>query len=187
MMNPILLDIPERIEGERIYLRSCKPGDGPMVFEAVSASIKELKPWMPWANTAQSEDASEANIRESYAEFILRKDLRLHIMRSSDDVFLGATGLHRIDWNALKFEIGYWVDSRHAKNGYVTEAVNLLSRFAFDELKANRIEIRVDTENKDSRRIPENTGFTLEGILRHDSYNANGTELRSTCVYSKIR
>ncbi len=41
MMNPILLDIPERIEGERIYLRSCKPGDGPMVFEAGSASIKE--------------------------------------------------------------------------------------------------------------------------------------------------
>ena len=187
MMNPILLDIPERIEGERIYLRSCKPGDGPMVFEAVSASIEELKPWMPWANGIQTEERTEANIRESYADFILRKDLRLHIMRKADDAFLGSTGLHRIDWDALKFEIGYWVDSRHAKNGYVTEAVNLLTRFAFDELNANRIEIRADTENKASRRIPENTGFTLEGILRHDSYNSTGSVLTSTCVYSKIR
>lgn len=186
-MNPILLDIPERIEGERIYLRSCKPGDGPMVHDAMTASIEELKPWMAWANRSQSIDETEVNIRESYAEFILRKDLRLHIMRKADDVFLGATGLHRIDWEALKFEIGYWVDSRHAKNGYVTEAVNLLTHFAFNELNANRIEIRVDTENKASRRIPENTGFTLEGILRHDSYNAAGTTLRSTCVYSKIR
>ena len=186
-MKPILLDIPERIEGERIYLRSCKPGDGPMVYDAVAASIEELKPWMPWANGAQSENETEANVRESYAEFILRKDLRLHIMRKSDDAFLGSTGLHRIDWNVLKFEIGYWVDSRHAKNGYVTEAVNLLTRFAFDKLNANRIEIRVDTENKASRRIPEKTGFTLEGILRHDSYNSTGSVLTSTCVYSKIR
>lgn len=186
-MNPILVDIPERIEGERIYLRTCKPGDGPMIYEAVMASLEELKPWMPWANMTQAEELTEANVRESFANFILRKDLRLNIMRKADDAFLGSTGLHRINWETRKFEIGYWVDSRYAKNGYVTEAVNLLTRFAFDELNANRIEIRVDTENTASRRIPENNGFTLEGILRHDSYDSPGTALRSTCVYSKIR
>lgn len=186
-MNPVLLDFPEKIEGERIYLRPCKPGDGPMVHDAILASLEELKPWMPFAHLNQTVDDTEGNLRKAQAEFILRNDIRLYIMRKEDDAFIGSTGLHRIDWDIRKFEIGYWIDSRYAKKGYMTEAVDLLSRFAFIELDANRIEIRCEPTNVNSRRIPEKLGFTLEGILRKDSLNATRTELRDTCIFAKLR
>ena len=51
-------------------------------------------------------------------------------------------------------------------HGYVTEAVQLLARLAFDRLGANRVEIYVDPQNVRSRSVPERLGFVLEGTLR---------------------
>ena len=186
-MNPILLDIPERIEGNRIYLRTCKPGDGQMVHNALVASKEELKKWMPWAQQTQTVEETEENLRRAQAQFILREDIRLYVMKKEDNTFLGSTGLHRINWDTRSFEIGYWMDSRYTKQGYMTEAVEILTTFAFNELQANRVEIRCDSSNVNSKRIPERLGFTLEGILRNDSYDATGTSLRNTCIFSKLR
>ena len=186
-MEPILLDLPERIEGDRVYIRPCMPGDGKSVYEAVIRSLDELKPWMPWAHFEQSVDAAEKRVREAFAKFILREDFRLHYFLKSDDSFIGSGGYPRLNWETRCFEIGYWIDSRFTGQGYATETANLLVDFAFKFLDANRIEIRVDTKNNASRKVPEKLGFQLEGILRHNSYSADGKILRDTCVYAKIR
>src|SRR5262249_2705803 len=99
--------------------------------------------------------------------------------------FVGATGLHRIDWQVPKFEIGYWCRTSLVGRGYVTEAVAELVRFTFDTLNAARIEIRTDVNNIRSYRIAERLGFTLDCIFRRDARTAQGT-LRDTRVYSLV-
>ena len=47
--NPILLDIPQELTGERLVLRVPRAGDSVMVWPSVRDSLKELKIWMPWA------------------------------------------------------------------------------------------------------------------------------------------
>lgn len=186
-MSSILIEFPERIETDRLYIRPCMVGDGEIIHQAIAASKQELEQWMPWARKAQTTEEVEIGIREAIAEFILRKDFRLNIFRREDDVFIGSTGFHRINWDVRKFEIGYWCDSRHTKNGYITETTEALTKFAFDHFKANRVEIRCDPLNSGSRKIPEKLGFVLEGILRKDSLSADGTVLRDTCVFAKIK
>jgi RimJ/RimL family protein N-acetyltransferase len=185
-VEPILLDLPERIEGERVYIRPCLPGDGKVVYEAVIRSLDELKEWMPWAHFEHSIENAEKLVREAYAKLILRESFRFHYFLKSDDAFLGSGGYPRLNWKTKCFEIGYWIDSTYTGQGYGTETAKLLEDFAFDFFKANRVEIRVDTRNHASRKIPEKLGFQLEGILRKDSYSAEGTILRDTCVYAKI-
>jgi RimJ/RimL family protein N-acetyltransferase len=185
-VNPILREFPGRIESERLYLRPCQPGDGKSVHRAISNSRAEFKAWLPFANSDSTEEETEIGVRKSYARFIDREDIRLHIYRKEDDVFIGSTGLHRIDWDIPKFEIGYWIDTRYSKNGYMTEAVEVLTAFAFDYYAAKRVEIRCDPANENSRHIPEKLGFTLEGILRNSSMSADGLSLRDTCVFAKI-
>ncbi len=34
------------------------------------------------------------------------------------------------------FEIGYWIDSQYSGNGYITEAVNAITQYAFDRYRA---------------------------------------------------
>jgi ribosomal-protein-serine acetyltransferase len=186
IMNPILIDFPNQFETERLLIRMPKPGDGTVVFDAINASINELKPWMPFASKPQTIEQVEENIRHSHSQFLTREDLRLLVFHKKTGDFIASSGLHRIDWNVRKFEIGYWIDTRYSGKGYMTEAVEGISDFAFSELKASRVEIRCDTKNEKSRAIPENLGFDLEGVLRKSSLAVDGTELRDTCVFAKV-
>ncbi|KAB7672870.1 GNAT family N-acetyltransferase [Bacillus sp. B1-b2] len=183
-MKPILIDLPEFIETERLVIRPCMPGDGIDVHKSIKRSLEDLKPWMAFANKVQTVEEVEEGVRESYAKYILRQDLRLHIYLKETDEFIGSTGLHSIDWKVRVFEIGYWCDSLHTNQGYITESTIALIKLAKDSLKANRIEIRVDTRNKKSRAIPVKLGFTLDGVLKNESLSADGETLRDMCIYS---
>lgn len=183
-MKPILIDLPERMETERLFLRPCMPGDGKDVYESIQRSQDDLKPWMVFANKEQTLEEVEAGIRESYAKYILREDLRLHIYLKDTNEFIGSTGLHSIDWKVRVFEIGYWCDSAHIGNGYITESTKALIKLAKETLQANRIEIRVDSTNIKSRAIPEKLGFSLDGLLKNETLSADTEELRNICLYS---
>ncbi|MDN3015203.1 GNAT family N-acetyltransferase [Paenibacillus sp. BSR1-1] len=184
-MKPILNDFPDEFYSERLLIRKPMPGDGQAVYEAMQASIEELKPWMPWAHRKQNELDVEANMRDAHAKFLTREDLRLHLYDKETGQFIGSSGLHRINWDVPKFEIGYWIDSRYSGRGYITEAVEAITNFAFTELKARRVEIRCDSKNVRSKAIPERLGFNLEGILINDAFSAEGNELRDTCIFAK--
>ncbi|QNG61347.1 GNAT family N-acetyltransferase [Bacillus sp. PAMC26568] len=186
MKNPLLFDFPTELTTDRLYIRAPRPDDGKAVNEAINESMNELKPWMPFAQKPQTLEDTEANLREACAKFILREDLRLLIFDRKHGHFIGSTGFHRINWNVPKLEIGYWISTKHAGNGYMTEAVEALAKFAAEEFGVKRVEIRCDPENIKSRRIPEKLGFILEGVLRQDDVSADGKTLRDTCVFSKI-
>lgn len=185
-MNPLLLDFPTEFYTERLFIRMPLPGDGKVVAQAINESIEELKPWMPFAQENQNEETVEINIRKSYAEFLQREDLRFHIFLKDTGEFIGSSGLHRINWSIPKFEIGYWINSRFSKKGYMKEAVEGIVKFSLEELRAKRLEIRCDPKNLRSRAIPEKLGFKLEGILENDKLTADGLGLRDTCIYAKV-
>ena len=189
-MDPLLIDVPERIETENLVLRMPRRGDGPTVNAAVQASLEELGPWLPWAGAGLSVDESEVNCRRQHAKFLLREDFVFLIFERRADGgegdLVGGTGLHRIDWSLRRFEIGYWRKTGCEGRGFVTEAVRALARLAFDTLGARRVEIRMDDNNASSWRVAERAGFTLEALLRFDSATPAG-EPRSTRIYSRVR
>jgi len=175
MTDPLLIDIPERVEGPRIAVRAYRHGDGPALRQAVAESREHLRRWLPFADEHQSDEESELFVRRSRISWLSRENLGLVICRRSDERYLGGTGLHRIDWNARKFEIGYWIRASEAGKGYVTEAVGLVCDLAFGVLKANRVHIRCGVENERSCSVARRTGFRFEGVLRNDILATDGT------------
>lgn len=187
MQNPILKDFSNEFYTERLLVRLPLPGDGEAVYQAVQSSRNDLKKWLQFAQKDQTLEETEANIREAYLKFLSRENLRLHIFHRETGAFVGCTGLHRIDWAVPKFEIGYWIDSKQSGNGYMTEAVEGVMKFAFQRLKANRVEVHCDAKNIKSRAIPERLGFKLEGIHYKDSIAIDSNELRDTCIYAIVQ
>jgi len=114
-MDPLLIDVPERIETERLILRCPQPGDGALVNAAVFESLEALRPFMPWAQTAPSVDESELVSRRAQARFRLREDLVMSMFERAADGgegrYVGGSGSHRISWEVRRFEIGYWPDA----------------------------------------------------------------------------
>lgn len=179
----ILMDFPDSFETERLFIRLPLPGDGEFIHEAIMESLDHLKPWMPWAQEPPTKEKSEINVRKAHCSFLARQDLRFHLFHKETKMFIGSSGLHNIDWSVPKFEIGYWCRSSCVGNGYITESVRGLTVFAFEILGANRVEIRCDQKNRQSRRVAERLGFSLEGIFRNYRLTVNG-ELEDTCIYS---
>ena len=186
-MEPLMLDVPARIDTPRLILRCPTSADAAAQNEAVCESLAELRPYMPWAQAAPTLAQSEAECRRMHAKYLLREDLvmfmfeRLDAGREGD--LVGGTGLHRIDWAQRNFEIGYWCRTSRQGRGYAAEAVQALTRFAFGRLEARRVEIRMDDGNERSWRVAERAGFRLEGVLRGNRLTPGG-ELRDTRVYA---
>lgn len=185
-INPILLSIPEKFESDRLIIRAPLRGDGVRVNEAIKESIEELRPWMPWAQQVPTIEESEIVSREGYVRFAERSDLMLYLIHKKTNEFIGGSGLHRVDWQARKFEIGYWLRTSCCGQGYMTEAVARITQFAIQELQANRVEIRCDSRNSRSINVAERLDFTKEGILRGEKCDVNGL-LRDTIIFAKIR
>ncbi len=178
--------VPEQFETERLIIRAPQPGDGKAINDAVRESLEELRPWMRWAQAVPSIAEQETYAREAALRFRNREDLPLWFYRKSDGLYLGGSGLHNIDWEVPRFEIGYWIRTSAVGQGYVTEAVNGITAMAFDKLKAVRIEIRCDARNQRSAAVALRAGYTLEARLHNESRAPDG-ELRDTLIFVKFR
>ena len=185
ILQALLLEIPETLETPRLRLRATRAGLGRIVNEAVRESHERLKPWMPWAQEVQALEQSEQHCRDAQAKWYSREMIDFCFFRAADDAFVGKGGLHTIDWTVPKFEIGYWIRTSSAGQGYATEATVALTEFARVVLGARRLEITSDARNVPSRRVAEKAGFTLEGILRQKRRDTSGA-LYDSCMYARI-
>ena len=181
-MDPILIDLPEELVGERTIIRPYRAGDGRALFDAIEESREHILPWMPWGPSHAKPEDSEAFVRYARARYDRREDLPLAFFDRNTRRFLGGTGLHRIDWNVRAFEIGYWIRASAQGRGYVTETARLLTQMSFEVLEAKRVSITVAVPNTRSATVAERLGFTLEGTLRNSIKDANGN-LHNRLVY----
>jgi RimJ/RimL family protein N-acetyltransferase len=187
-MNPILRDFPDHLTTERLAIRAPRPGDGEALNAAVRESWEDLQPWMPWARGEPPSLAdSEQTVREAYSRFIRREELWLFLFHKEGDVLVGSSGLHRINWDVPRFEIGYWVRSGYGGQGFITEAVRGITSFAFSVLGAHRVEIRCDARNERSAAVARRAGYPLEAVLHNDDRHHTTGELRDTLIFAQTR
>lgn len=183
--RPILLDVPDRLVGERVVVRAYSEEDVVPQYEAIQESIEHLRPWMPWYDQHESTTDTRAFVRRSMAQWILREEFVMGIFARDDGRFLGGSGLHAHDWQLPSFEIGYWLRASAEGHGYMTEAVRLVTRFAFDGLRAKRVIIRCDARNRRSAAVAERVGYQLEGRQRNAGTAPDG-RLRDLLLYAMI-
>jgi RimJ/RimL family protein N-acetyltransferase len=138
---------------------------------------------MPWPKEHKTVDDSEASARWARVAFLQRSELRLHLYLRGTHTMVGSSGLHGIDWEVPKFEIGYWCRTGFTGRGYVTEAVRGITAVAFDTLGAKRVEIRCDSRNVPSVRVARRAGFLLEGELHNNEVSTDG-EPRDTLIFA---
>ena len=168
-MKTILLDLPMPITTPRILLRPPQLGDGVALNAAVLESFDNIRHTMPWAKEKPSLDESEESVRQSAANWILKKDeepyLPLFIFDKQNNNLIGATGFHHIAWEVPCLEVGYWIRNQYSGQGYMTEAVNAITQYAIKQLKMKRVAITCDIDNVHSSKIPEKLGFQLEHTI----------------------
>jgi RimJ/RimL family protein N-acetyltransferase len=107
------------------------------------------------------------------------------IRGAADGAFYGFAAIVHVDLATREGEIGYMVAPAARGRGVSARAVELLTRWGFDELGLERIELRIDTANTPSERVAERAGYRRDGVLRNVHFKEG---LRSdTAVWSRLR
>jgi RimJ/RimL family protein N-acetyltransferase len=185
-IDPLRIELPAELVGERVLLRPWREADAQALWEAVDSSRASLGEWLPWVPEYQTPEDALPTIRRMQSQWLTRENLVVGIFDKTSGEALGGSGLHRIDWSLRLFEIGYWLRDSAVGHGYVTEAVQLLTQFAFQDLQANRVQIRMDPRNTRSRAIPVRLHYVYEGCLRRCIPDVNG-DPRDSDVFALTR
>lgn len=82
-------------------------------------------------------------------------------------------------------ELGYWLAEPFWRRGIMTRAVQKICTLAFETLDIVRIFAEPFAENAGSRKVLENTGFVLEGILRRSVYKEG--RVQDSCMYALLK
>jgi ribosomal-protein-serine acetyltransferase len=152
-------------DGE-LLLRPYRPRDAEDVYLAVSESLADMYPWMPWAHRNYSAKETRRWLRTRPEEWEKGVAYEFAIVSAPEGPYLGGCGLNRFDYANRTANLGYWVRSSRTGRGVAAAAARLLAGWGFTELRLNRIEIVVATDNLRSRRVAEKLGARFEGVMR---------------------
>lgn len=185
-MNPILLNIPESFETDRLILRCPREGDGPEYHAAITETYEQIKAWFgSWAKEPLSPETVEAMVREARAEYIQRTNLTLLCYLKETNTLVGRAFINHIDWSVPKGMLGYWTRQGYQGQGIGREAILAIMSFVFEQLKFQRLELYIDNRNEPSIRLFVGCGFQYDGRIRNYGWDNFGN-MRDYLIYSML-
>jgi len=151
--------IPDRVETDRLVLRTWRTQDAEALGIAITESLDHLRPWMPWAAAEPlAIEARRKLIRGWDVDWRAGRDVVFGVFL--DGTVIGGTGLHhRIGPNGI--EIGYWIHVDHIRRGYASEVSAALTDLAFTVDGIERVEIHHDRANVASAGVPRALGYAF--------------------------
>ena len=99
-----------------------------------------------------------------------KQRIRWGIADKQDNSIIGHCGYFDIDKANCCAEISYCLKSGAWGQGLMTEALDAMLKFGFEDYGFNRIVAKVMTENTGSVKVLQKLGFVQEGILRESMY-----------------
>ena len=159
---------PFRLAGRRAELRAPDRNDWQQWAELRSASRAFLAPWEPtWSDDALSRAAFKRRLARYALEWHSDQGYTFLLFRLEDRALVGGISLTNVRRGvAESCSIGYWIGQRFARQGFMTEGLELSLRFAFERLRLHRVEAACLPHNAPSRGLLLKTGFREEGYAR---------------------
>ena len=157
-----------RLDGPRVYLRPPERGDQKKWTELRHASREFLEPWEPaWPPDATSRSAFRRRLTRFDEDWREERACAFFILNRTSDTLQGGITVTNVRRGvAQSASIGYWIGEPYARQGYMSEAVQLTLNFCFETLNLHRVEAACLPSNSASRALLLKSGFKEEGLAR---------------------
>ena len=158
----------DELASGRIRLRPARFSDWKAWSELRAASKAFLTPFeSTWPRDMLTRPAFARRVRRQAEEWEAGTAYHYLVLRAADGVLLGGINLTDVRrGNVQSGSLGYWIGASFARQGYMTEAMRAVLRYAFRDLGLHRIEAACLPDNAASRRLLEKFGFVQEGYAR---------------------
>src|SRR5262249_45432202 len=106
------------------------------------------------------------------------------IVDSESGTFLGMIAFVVLRLDRMEAEVGYLVAPEVRGRGVANRALKLLTRWGFDDVGLERIELRAELENRASLKVAEGCGYVREGTLR--GVHLKGVRRGDMALYARL-
>ena len=159
-------DFP-KLETERFILRKGTVDDCSDIFE-LYANENVVK-YLPLNLFESVEDAM---VEINWYEKIFKEQIGLRwvIEEAKTKKVIGTCGYLNYEKEHNRIEIGYDLKPDYWGQGIMQETLGKIIHFAFTSMEINKIEAKVEPENKASIRLLGKLNFCQEGVLRQHEF-----------------
>jgi ribosomal-protein-alanine N-acetyltransferase len=147
----------QRGGSSRVTLRPITGHDQEEFLELVRASVDLHHPWMPLPTTAEEFQALIARYDQPAEECLL-------VCVRDTGAIAGIFNINSIIRGRFQCgSIAYAAFAPTAGQGYMSEGLELVLRYAFEDLQLHRLEAQIQPDNKASVKLVQRHGFRKEG------------------------
>ncbi len=161
----------------------------PLAYEHIPALLDaaadpDIWHYLPFDGTDRG--AFEAELKNAILKRRAGEQYPFTVRRLADGAIVGHTRFFDIFPEHRKLEIGWtWYRPDVWGSGLNTECKLLLLMYCFEELKANRVQLKTRDVNKRSAAAIRKIGGTFEGALRKDRVLRDGST-RDSLLFSIV-
>ena len=155
------------LKTQRLILRPLSFDDAKDVF--TYSSRPEVTRYVLW-NTHQTIHDTMDYIRSVNKRYLAREYIEWGIQLLDNSQIIGSIGFGEVNLVHNRVEMGYVLSKDYWNQGIMTEAVEEILRFSFEDLTINRIMARCHEENHASEKVMQKAGMLYEGTLRQVMY-----------------
>ncbi len=149
-----------------VVIRTFNMDDLDTHYEAVTESISQISPWLPWCHNGYTEAENREWVLSRQEAWENQEEFSFVVTNPDKNILIGSCGINQINRHHGFANLGYWIRTGCTGQGIASKATILTARFAFQMLQLNRLEILAAVGNMASRRVAEKAGAKKEGILR---------------------
>lgn len=155
------------LETERLSLQAFTPNDVDNFF-----NLRSDEDFMMYLGLHPIKKKSSARdrVHDIIHDFNTEKGLSWKITLKGSTELIGYIGFWKIDYQHYRAEIGFGLDQAHQQKGYMTEAMEAVRDYGFDQLGIHSIKADVDPRNEGSIQLLINAGFQKEAHFRENYF-----------------
>jgi ribosomal-protein-alanine N-acetyltransferase len=169
------------LETERLSLRRVDKNDASPILE-LRSNVETMK-YIPRPLLKSTEDALE-HIAMIDAKIENSEGINWAITLKNDSKLIGIIGFYRIKSEHFRAEIGYMILPAFSGNGIISEAINEVMNYGFNEIHLHSVEGIIDPNNLGSAKVLQKNGFIKEAHLKENEFYEG--RFLDTVIYSRL-
>lgn len=154
------------LDFENYYIEAIAEKDAWKLCDFIIANSDRLKRYFP-QTLAQNltPDLARIFVLKKAKQFAAREEFLFKLKEKKNQTIIGLVYVKELDWDKKQAEMAYCIGYQFEGEGIITQTVKALSKYAFDTLGLQTLQIIVHKTNPGSIKVAEKCGYTWQRTL----------------------
>jgi len=159
----------------RTVTRRFREQDGEAFYKLFQENHSILEGVFPdWAASLKSQEDAERWVRSQLAAWLLEDSFSFAIWQKGPADMIGWIALENYRKDMADASLTGFMDHKNTNQGLMTEVLNSLLDFSFDDLGLEKVRLILASDNYAAQRLARKCNFAREGDLRIEGKKPTG-------------